>query len=243
MKNIQHRTSNIEHPVTGRFSIAVLFSSLALILVGCGTVKATNEVQVASEPVSKPAKIYVTNFELRAANIKHKDGILPVPIENSGPLPIALPGLSKSPEARARQLVELMSESITKNLNKAGFTATRLALGASMPTDGWLIRGVFTEVQEGNRLQRAMIGFGQGATDLQVVTKTDNLAEGTLSPLYRMETDASSGKTPGAAPTLVLGPYGAAARLVMAGEDLERSVKQTATTIVEGVTKQVPAAK
>ena len=138
--------------------------------------------------------------------------------------------------------MELMSESITKNLNKAGFNATRLAPGASMPTDGWLIRGVFTEVQEGNRLQRAMIGFGQGATDLQVVTKADNLAEGTISPLYRLETDAGSGKTPGAAPTLVLGPYGAAARFVMAGQDLDQGVKQTAAKIAEGVTKQMAAA-
>ncbi len=71
-----------------------------------------------------------------------------------------------------------MASSLLKDLTKAGFSALRLQPGATVPPEGWLVRGVFTQVQEGNHLQRALIGFGEGATDVQVVTKVDDLSQG-----------------------------------------------------------------
>ena len=58
----------------------------------------------------------------------------------------------------------------------------------------------------------------------------------------RVATDATSGNKPGAAPTLVLGPYGAAARFVMAGQDLDKNVKQTAAEIARQMTKHIQQA-
>ena len=65
-----------------------------------------------------------------------------------------------------------------------------------------------------------MIGFGEGQTDIQVVANVQDLSQGPPKPLYEVATDASSGDKPGAGPTLVLGPYGAAARFVIAGTGL-----------------------
>jgi hypothetical protein len=94
-----------------------------------------------------------------------------------------------------------------------------------------------------NRLRRALIGFGAGQTDLQVVTGIDNLSQGSPKPIYAIDTHADSGKTPGAAPTIVLGPYGAAARFVMAGKDPDKNVKQTASKITAGIARRVQGAK
>jgi len=117
-----------------------------------------------------------------------------------------------------------------------------LGPGMPLPSQGWLVRGVFTEVAEGNRLRRAMIGFGQGQTDIQLIARIDDLSQGAPKPLYEVATDATSGSSPGAAPTLVTGPYGAAARFVMAGSDLEKNVKQTAAKITEEISKHVQPA-
>ena len=132
-----------------------------------------------------------------------------------------------------------MSSSLIEELNQTGFNAVRLRPGAPLPSEGWLLRGVFTEVQEGNRLRRALIGFGTGQTDLQVVTGIDNLSQGPPKPLYEIDTHADSGKAPGAAPTIVLGPYGTAARYVMAGKDLDKNVKQTASKIAAEIASRV----
>jgi len=181
--------------------------------------------------------VYVTDFEIGV--VKHEDGMLsgrPGPVGRIGQ---RLSGASSDPAARAQQIVDLMANSLVKELSKAGYNALRLPAGRPVPGEGWCVRGLFTEVQEGNRLRRAMIGFGQGATDLQVVTTIDNLSQGPPKPLYEVTTDANSGQMPGAAPTLVFSPYGAAIRFVMAGNDLDKNVKQTAAKIAEQMTVRI----
>jgi len=56
---------------------------------------------------------------------------------------------------------------------------------------------MFTQVDEGNRLHRAVIGFGAGQTGLQLVVAIDDLAQGTPKPFYELDTSATSGKAPG----------------------------------------------
>jgi hypothetical protein len=217
--------------------------AVVCLLSGCKSAEVTGEHSFTAAPASKPVVIYVTDFELGAQNIQHQEGIMPLGQRGPGLVRGVLSGAPTDPAARARQLVELMASSLVGDLTKAGFSALRLRPGAAVPSEGWLVRGVVTEVQEGNRLQRSLIGFGQGATDVQVVTEVDDLSHGPPKPLYEVETDASSGKTPGAGPTIVLGPYGAAARFVMSRNDVEKNIKQTASQIAEYVTKRVQAAK
>ncbi len=194
--------------------------------------------QVASQPAYGPATagkaivVYVTDFELGAQTIKPEEGLL----AESGRLRSLKGGLigkSDDPAVRAKEIVDLMSNSLVKHLTRAGFAASRVPAGMPLPTQGWLVRGLFTEVAEGNRLRRALIGFGQGQTDIQVVTRIDDLSQGVPKPMYEIATGAASGSMPGAAPTLVLGPYGAAARYVMAGQDLDKNVTQTAAKLAE----------
>lgn len=220
--------------------LLVPFLALAsLVGPGCQTANVTAEVDHAPPSMAKPAAVYVTDFELGVQTIKHEEGPLGERPGPAGRVGARLSGASADPAARAQALVDLMANSLVKELAKAGFAARRLPPGAQVPAQGWLLRGLFTEVQEGNRLRRAMIGMGQGQTDIQVVATLDDLAQGTPKPLYEIATDANSGSAPGGAPTLVLGPYGAAARFVMAGHDLEKNVKQTAAQIATRIAQRV----
>ena len=223
-------------------TISALLSCLALAAVcgnGCTTAQVISERQDTVAPLPKAKVVYVSDFELWAQNIKHEDGVLSGRSGPVGRIGERLSGSNSDPAVRARQLVDLMSASLVKELSRCGFNAVRLQPGVPIPTEGWLLRGLFTEVQEGNRLRRAMIGFGEGQTDLQVVANLQDLSQGAPKPLYEIATDAASGDKPGAAPTLVLGPYGAAARFVMAGKDLDKNVKQTAAQIAERMAKRV----
>jgi hypothetical protein len=219
-----------------RAGLTLLATSL---LAACQTAKVTGEHELAAAPAGKPAAVYVADFDLGAQNIQHEENRLEKHPALLGHIGKRLSGESADPATRARQLEDLMANSLVEDLHKAGFAAARLAPGEATSRTRWLVRGVFTEVQEGNRLRRAVIGFGQGATDLQVITKVDNLSLGQPRPFYEVETEASSGQGPGAGPTIALGPYGAAARFVMAGKDVDQNVKQTAAQIADHVTKQV----
>ncbi len=208
------------------------------LLAGCNTAKVTSERNLAPAPTAKPEVIYVTDFDLGAQNIQHQDGLLsgrPGPVGRVGD---RLSGATSDPAARARQLVDLMANSLVKDLSDAGFIARRLPRGAALPREGWLLEGAFTEVQEGNRLRRAMIGLGEGQTDLQVVVGMQALGSGPPKPLFEISTDAASGKKPGAAPLVALNPYAAAVRFVMSGQDLNKNVRKTASQIAAEVSRR-----
>ena len=210
----------------------------ALLVSGCKSAKVTNETNFASTNLSRPEIIYVTDFQLGLENLHKDEGVVTdrprMPARERG----ILSGSSDSPEARARELVDLMAKSLVADLKKAGFPATRLGPSAALPAKGWIITGVFTDVQEGNRLRRSMVGFGQGATDVQLLAAVQDLSHGPPQPLEEVETKASSDCAPGGAATIALGPWGAAARFVLAGQDLEKNIKQTASQIAERVAKR-----
>ena len=215
---------------------AIVTVGLCATIAACGSAKVSGRRELAAAPTAKPQIVWVEDFDIDVANVKHDPGLLPPPpLPNlPGPLGDLLPpppGQPKDPKKVAREIVDGMSETLVKELTKKGFRAHRLEPGEPTPTAGWLVRGVFTDVNQGNQLHRALIGFGVGKTDLQVVVDIDDLASGRPESFYEMGTSADSGKAPGAGPLIVLGPAGAAARFVIAGGDLNRNVKQTATQI------------
>ncbi len=219
-------------------TIAIAAMSLSIASGLCGSAKVSGQREISATPTNKPTVIYIADFDLDAADIKAEKGLLPPPPKLPGPLGNALPplpGAPKDPQKLARELVDEMSESLVKDLTKAGLTARRLRTGEPLPTTGWLVRGVFTEVNQGNQLNRAVIGFGAGKTDLQVVVDIADFAHGAPKDFYELSTTARSGKLPGAGPMIVLCPAGAAARFVIAGKDLNKNVKQTATQIATEV--------
>ena len=226
--------------------LTIISVGLCTALCGCGTAKVSGRHEIGGATIGKPMTSYVCDFDLDAANIKSEPGMLPSPPKLPGPLGDVLPpmpGTTKDPQKLARQLVDEMSASLVKDFTKAGLNARRLTPSAPLPASGWLVRGVFTDVNQGNQLRRAVIGFGMGKTDLQVLVDVNDLTQGTPKRFYELNTTADSGKAPGAGPTIVLGPAGVAARYVIAGKDLDRNVKQTASKIAAEVvqrTKQTP---
>jgi hypothetical protein len=223
-------------------ALALAAIALCLGLVGCGSAKVSGQREVGAAPAARPTVIYVADFELDTQTVKRETRVLPLPPPPPGPLGGILPkppGSPKEPAERARELVDLMSTSLVENLTKAGLTAHRLAAGAPQPADGWLLRGIFTEVDEGNRIRRAVVGFGAGQTQLQLVVAVEDLARGVPRPFYEVDTAADSGKAPGAGPVIVLNPAVGAARFVLAGSDLDRNVKQAAAKIAADLAARV----
>ena len=223
----------------------LLVVAISLIVLGCGTATVSERRDVGPAPVTAPAVIYVADFDFETQHLKTETRVLPPPPlpPPPGPLGSVLPqppGASpKDPAVRAREIVTLMSTSLVDDLTRAGFTARRLTATQLRPASGWLVRGVFTEVEEGSRLRRAVIGFGAGQTQMQIVVAIDDLAGGTPRPFYEADVAADSGKAPGAAPMIVLHPAAAAARFVLSGRDLDRSVKQAAEKIAADVAVRV----
>jgi hypothetical protein len=227
---------------TGRFALALF--ALTVITPLCVAQQSNQQAPVASGSAAWSADshkvIYVTDFELDPANFKQDKG----GITGKGYLLPPPPGSvlrrkRQDPETEARKLVNLMSESLVADLQKAGFTARRLSATDPKPADGLLVSGVFTEIDEGNQMRRALLGFGSGKTKMELYVKATD-ASSNVKPLYEVSTNKTNGKRPGA--VIAMNPYAGAAGFVvkfgMTKNAPEKMVKQTASKIAAEMKKQ-----
>lgn len=218
-------------------SLLLALATIVAIFAGDPTAQAATK-STPSEPTRESVVIYVADFELDTANLKTDSAAPSAPPKLPGFLGKVLPpppGSAKDPQELAREIVDLMSKSLVKELTKAGLNARRLAPGEAVPSSGWLVRGKFTRVDQGNQLERAVLGLGKGKTDLQVQADIVNLSQDAIAQSGTVKAAASSAKTPGAAPAIERHPAALAAKFVLAGNDLNKNIKQTAKEIAEEV--------
>ena len=186
---------------------------------------------------AKDVTVYVGDFDLDAQDVK---------VDQGGIVGEVRPGILErprkrkqhDPEAQAKKLANLMSESIVQDLQKAGYRSERLATGAARPASGVWVHGVFTEVDEGNRIHRAIPGCGSGEAKMTLFVSLTDLAR-PEKPLYDQSTTDTSGKKVGA--VITMNPYVAAAKFVMEKNAPEKTVKKTASEISANLVAQLQA--
>ncbi len=186
--------------------------------------------------------LYVSDFELDDASVSADQN----PLDNArrlggGLLPRPLLRRDK-PQTRASDIVEQLAQALVSDLRRAGLDARRLPAGVTPPAQGWLVRGVFLDVDEGNRLRRAMVGFGAGANEVDLAVAIDDLSKQTPAPLYQVIESHSSTSKPGAGAAIALNPYVAAAKFVMARGDQRKTVEHAASEVSDAVLARLKAA-
>ena len=240
----------------------LLTLSLSIATTGCqllgksGTNGIRGGMQVAGEQLSgtatpgAPRTVYVADFKLDASTIKTDPGIGGVPdqVEQSGGLLARLsqrrlrqPAISGSPEDKARQIANVMAEDLVKSLRDQGLAAERIGSGTgSLPKEGWLIQGNFTDVDEGNRLERSAIGFGLGSTQMQIQVGVSDLASPQpTKPFISFGTVKDPSMMPGAA----YNPYALAVKFHLQKKATEEDIQKTADLIVAELSKYRDAFK
>lgn len=211
-----------------------LLTILCLFLSAAGLPGQTPATQAPATPAAttapfftKDMTIYVSDFDLDAENVQTDQG---------GAIAQRRPGIferpqkkeQQDPQAQAAKLVNTLSTSIVSDLQKAGYKAQRLAATDPKPTTGAWVHGIFTQVDEGNRRQRAIIGFGAGNVSMDLYVTLSNLAK-PEQPLYQSAESGTSASKPGA--VITMNPYVAAAKFVMEKNAPEKTVKKTAADI------------
>jgi hypothetical protein len=210
-------------------------------LAGCGSGMGPHQPKVtpvtSGEPAprTRPSMVYVTDFDLEFPQGSQSQDTSSM---RQGPLARLRERLrGGDPVTKAHAAVGMMAASITDDLNEDGVPAQRLSGGAPQPTSGWLVRGVLTELDQGNQLRRAMVGFGAGESALQLWVGVTDLARNPDALFYTLEASDGSGKMPGA--IVKLNPYVAAAKFVMSRHATERDVESTAAAIAKSIASEV----
>jgi len=235
----------------GNYSLLVLWLCLTIFFLG-GTVCGPGSESYAQKilggvevkdgkvkgplPQRLPETIYVADFALDVENYVPDEGVrgaLPGRLGKRLPRVLA----KDNPSERAHQIVETMAESLVERLTSKGLHAERLRkTEGNLPREGWLVQGIFTEVDEGNRIKRAGIGFGKGATSMDLQLGISDLAGADPRAAFVMfGTVKDPNKIPGAVVTM--NPYVAAAKFVLQKNATERDIKNSAAQIADHILK------
>ncbi len=177
---------------------------LTLAAAGCAGATATTQTLTAPLVQSRPSAIVVYPFAADPSDITLNQSIIQRAYRQMS---------SENADAQqtklARDTAENVCLEIVNALQQEGWTASCLERGTPPPGDNVLVLdGEFTDINEGNRLRRLVIGFGAGASTLDTNVSMYQKTNGGYQKLLDFTTHADSGKMPGAA---VTGGAGAAA--------------------------------
>ncbi len=210
-----------------RLMVAAIGSLSLLLVAGCQSASTTNSTASKSAAaqatlVANPRPVVVRDFLFEVSQLHKDQGLI---AGREGPVKRIVGGLrgEETPAQKAARYAALLSESIVKELSVLKIPAQRELTGAALPENAFVVGGEFLEVDEGNRLKRAIVGFGAGATEVLAQVAVYDLTQSREHPILVFGTGSGSKPMPGAAVTL--NPYVMAAKYVLSRGATEKDVR------------------
>ncbi len=191
-------------------------------------------------PTVRPNIVYVADFSLDVDAREKGERRSRSPLRIRERLKDLTDQSDETPDEKAKKIVDALGRAIVAALIDKGVNAKRLE-GQGGPSSGsWLLEGEFVEYGEGDRMKRAVIGFGSGAATMEVRAKLSEVVDGGVRPLFDSTVGGKKNRMPGAA--ITRNPYAAAAKFVVTKNAPDRDVKklggQIADTLYEYMEKQ-----
>ena len=237
--------SNTRKRKTGALAGLVGLVGAAVLLLGSGCqstsddsskgarsagAAATAASSATATLVANPRPVVVQDFAFDVAQLHTEQGLM---ANREGPAKRVLGGLrgEETPAQKAARLAGLLSETIAKQLTDMKIPARRAARTAPLPAEGFVVGGQFVQVDEGNRLKRAVVGFGAGATEAMVQVEVYDLAQSRDQPILVYGTGTGSKPMPGG--VVSMNPYAMAAKYVMSRNATEKDVRSLGKQIAK----------
>jgi hypothetical protein len=170
--------ARVSHPTTQMKIIHLTLPCFIVLLSSCASVSVKGEHRSAKQPVQKPAKIYVADFDTSKGS--YKIGGEP----------------GKNPEAFKKKTAETLAAYVVKGIDNHVAPAERTGSVSKLPKVGWLVAGEFVRVNTGSRILRAGVGLGAGGSKMETRVRIFDLASGT-EPFLTFETTGGSNAMPG----------------------------------------------
>ncbi len=218
-------------------SVTALFCLLVSLSFLQGKAKIDSIENTGPLPSQKPEIIYVQSFALdseTASPDQEKTGILG---RRQGILGNRLGNGKQDPAEKTAELTTGIQQAIISSLNESGYVAQPDDLMSGNKTNVWLVKGEFTEVDSGNRIQRAVIGFGAGKAQMETQVQVYDLSRSTDEPFLVMGSHAQTGRAPGA--VLMMNPYVLIAKFVLSKNADKKEVRKTGKQIADALVKAV----
>ncbi|MGA9474650.1 MAG: DUF4410 domain-containing protein [Terriglobales bacterium] len=177
---------------------------LAVATVGCAGAQVTQQSSAAPVVNSRPSQVFVYSFAVNASDVSLNSGFFQATYRQMS---------DDNPTDQQAQIAHQTARNIciqvAADLTQKGINSTCLQRGVPPTGSNVLILdGQFTDISQGNRLRRMVIGLGSGQSKVNTVVQVIQRTDQGSTEILDFETTADSGYMPGAG---ITGPAGAAA--------------------------------
>ena len=170
------------------------------LLVACTVACARNVVTPMSEHATSlppPVRVLVYDPAFRAADV--------IENKNTAELAINPSGGHDDRDEIGKQAASAFAAELVDDINTLGLRAERARRNTPVPRNALLVVSQFLDVDEGNRMKRLVVGFGNGASRVDARVQVYYSGRGGRTKLLEFETHSDSGKMPGGGVTLGAG--------------------------------------
>jgi hypothetical protein len=178
-----------------------LAAVLALLLTACASTDAeVTQQRSDTSALPYPQAIYVYDFAVKPAEVP--------PGSTAAPRLVgAIDDPDRTPEREAleREIAGVLARRLVAELQALGLPATRWRGTPPKNANSYTLEGQFLTIDEGNALERMIIGFGVGGTELRVLVQAYHVQDGRRTLLGEAEVSSQSSRKPGLAATLPIG--------------------------------------
>ena len=185
-------------------NIAKISLSLAVALAGCAGAAATTQSQSAPVSSNRPSQVVVYPFSVDPSDVTLNQSFVQRAYRS-----VSGENESASELQLAHDTAQKVCLQVVTALQAKGWSSTCQNRGTPIAGDNVLfVDGEFTDINEGNRLRRTVIGFGAGASTLDTSVQMYQRTNQGARQVLEFTTHADSGTMPGA---VLMAPVGAAA--------------------------------
>jgi hypothetical protein len=144
-----------------------------------------------------------------------------------------------TPEVLTQQVQASFSKALIDELGKVTIQSERACDGGDIPTATVLVvEGEFIAIDEGNKTQRIIVGFGRGASDIKTHVTVSSFTKGEKTVVLEFNLNSASGKKPGAVASMGAGSLIAGAAAGDVG-DKKETVQADASRMAKTIAKQI----
>lgn len=187
--------------------------AVSVAMAGCAKTQALNVLQASHVAIARPAHVLIQDFSADTGTIKASTSPL-AKLED-------LVGDDAAEQSRqlGQEVREALSAELVEKIRALGFTPVRVGASQAPAAGDVMIAGRFVNIDEGNAVRRAVVGFGAGQSSVDSEVRI--LAPGNRT-LLSFEVHADSGNTPGAVATAGVGAAAEAGTAATAATSVAR---------------------
>lgn len=163
-----------------------------LVVTGCASTEITERQEYKGGKLPRPGHIWVYDFAATPAEIPADSALAGKPLEHPTP---------QTPEqiATGRQVGEQIAAQLVEEIRDMGLPAQRASSGTKPEINDLVVRGYLLSTDEGDATKRVAVGFGSGASHLNVAIEGFQMTAQGLRKLGGGKAEAGGGKAPGGA--------------------------------------------